>query len=82
MIASTKNKASIFNTKASDLPNTYTPGQKKYPKGLQQVLKKANKGEEIFVILDPEMAYGDKGFLDKVGPNESVFYNLEIIDVE
>ena len=46
MIASTKNKANIFNTYASNFPLTYTPGQKNYPKGLQQVLKKAKKDFE------------------------------------
>ena len=82
MIASTKNKANIFNTYASNFPLTYTPGQKNYPKGLQQVLKKAKKGQQLFLILQPNMAYGDKGYLDLVGPNEAVFYNLKIIDVE
>ena len=82
MIASTKNKSNIFNTYASNFPLTFTPGQKNYPKGLQQVLKKAKKGQQLFLILQPNMAYGDKGYLDLVGPNEAVFYNLKIIDVE
>ena len=82
MIASTKSKANIFNTYASNFPLTYTPGQKNYPKGLQQVLKKAKKGQHLFLILEPQMAYGDKGYLNLVGPNEAVFYNLKIIDVE
>ena len=82
MIASTKSKSNIFNTYASNFPLTYTPGQKNYPKGLQQVLKKAKKGQHLFLILEPQMAYGDKGYLNLVGPNEAVFYNLKIIDVE
>lgn len=43
MIASTKNKANIFNTYASNFPLTYTSGQKNYPRGLEQVLKKLLK---------------------------------------
>ena len=82
MIASTKNKANIFNTYASDFPLTYTSGQKNYPKGLEQVLKKAKKEQHLFIILKPEMAYGDKGYVDLIKPNESVFYNLKIIDTE
>ena len=82
MIASTKNKANIFNTYSSNFPLTYMPGQKNYPKGLEQVLKKANKGQHLFLVLDPEMAYGDNGYLDLVMPNESIFYNLKIIDAE
>ena len=82
MIASTKNKANIFNTYSSNFPLTYAVGQKNYPKGLEQVLKKANKGQYLFLILDPEMAYGDEGYMDLIQANESIFYNLKIIDVE
>lgn len=82
MIASTKNKANIFNTYSSNFPLTYVPGQKNYPKGLEQLLKKAKKGQHLFLVLDPNMAYGDKGYLDLVMPNESIFYNLKIIDAE
>ena len=82
MIASTKNKANIFNTYSSNFPLTYTPGQKNYPKGLEQVLKNANKGQYLFLIIDPEMAYGSKGYTDLIQEDESVFYNLKIIDVE
>lgn len=82
MIASTKNKANIFNTYSSNFPLTYVSGQKNYPKGLEQVLKKAKKGQHLFLVLESNMAYGDKGYLDLVMPNESVFYNLKIIDAE
>jgi FKBP-type peptidyl-prolyl cis-trans isomerase len=82
MIASTKNKANIFNTYASNFPLTYASGQKNYPKGLEQVLKKANEGQYLFLILDSEMAYGTKGYTNLIQANESVFYNLKIIDVE
>ncbi|MDB3905581.1 FKBP-type peptidyl-prolyl cis-trans isomerase [Crocinitomicaceae bacterium] len=82
MIASTKNKANIFNTPLSNVPLTYVSGQNNYPKGLEQVLKKAKKGQHLFLVLDPNMAYGDKGYLDLVKPNESVFYNLKILQSE
>jgi len=82
MIASTKNKANIFNTYASNFPLTYASGQKNYPRGLEQVLKKAKKGQYLFLILDSDMAYGSKGYTDLIQANESVFYNLKIIDVE
>ncbi len=82
MIASTKNKANIFNTYASNFPLTYASGQKNYPKGLEQVLKKANEGQYLFLILDPEMAYGTQGYTSLIQANESIFYNLKIIDVE
>ena len=82
MIASTESRSNIFNTYASNFPVTYTPGQKNYPKGLRQVLNNAKNGQQLFVILDAEVAYGAKGYMDLVRPNEKVFYNLKILEVK
>jgi len=82
MIASTESKANIFNTYTSNFPVTYTPGQRNYPIGLRSVLNNAKIGQQIFVVLDPNMAYGLDGYMDLVKPNESVFYNLKILEIE
>tara|TARA_Y100001978_G_scaffold94781_1_gene84900 strand:- start:191 stop:1132 length:942 start_codon:yes stop_codon:yes gene_type:complete len=81
MIASTESKSNIFNTYTSNFPVTYTPGQRNYPQGLREVLNSARIGQHLFVILDPQMAFGKEGYLDLVRPNESVFYNLKILEV-
>ena len=82
MIASTESRSNIFNTYASNFPVTYTRGQKNYPKGLRQVLNNAKNGQQLFVILDAAVAYGAKGYMDLVRPNEKVFYNLKILEVK
>ena len=82
MIASTESRSNIFNTYASNFPVTYTRGQKNYPKGLRQVLNNAKNGQQLFVILDADVAYGAKGYMDLVRPNEKVFYNLKILEVK
>ena len=82
MIASTESKANIFNTYASNFPVTYTKGQKNYPEGLRQVLNNAKTGQQLFVVLDPEVAYGTSGYMDLVRSNEKVFYNLKILEVK
>ena len=82
MIASTESRSNIFNTYASNFPVTYTRGQKNYPKGLRQVLNNAKNGQQLFVILDATVAYGAKGYMDLVRPNEKVFYNLKILEVK
>ena len=64
------------------MPKSYVPGQKNYPKGLEQVLKKAKENQHLFLVLSPEMAYGDRGYMDLVKANESVFYNLKILPSE
>ena len=82
MIASTESLSNIFNTYSSNFPVTYTRGQKNYPKGLRQVLNNAKNGQQLFVILDAAVAYGAKGYMDLVRPNEKVFYNLKILEVK
>jgi FKBP-type peptidyl-prolyl cis-trans isomerase len=82
MIASTESKANVFNTYTSNFPVTYTPGQRNYPKGLRRLLNNAKKGQHLFVILDGEVAFGKEGYLDLVRPNEQVFYNLKILEVD
>ncbi len=82
VVASTKNKANVINTYYDRMPKSYVPGQKNYPKGLEQVLKKAKENQHLFLVLSPEMAYGDRGYMDLVKPNESVFYNLKILQSE
>ena len=46
------------------------------------MLNNAKIGQQIFVVLDPNMAYGIDGYMDLVKPNESVFYNLKILEIE
>ncbi len=82
MIASTESKANVFNTYTSNFPVTYTPGQRNYPKGLREVLNNAKIGQHLFIILDSEVAFGIEGYLDLVRPNEQVFYNLKILEVD
>lgn len=82
VVASTKSKANVFNSYFDGMPKSYVPGQKNFPKGLVEVLKKAKQNQHLFLVLSPEMAYGNKGYMDLVKPNESVFYNLKILPSE
>ena len=82
MIASTESKANVFNTYTSNFPVTYTPGQRNYPKGLRKVLNNAKIGQHLFIVLDSEVAFGKEGYMDLVRPNEQVFYNLKILEVD
>ena len=50
--------------------------------GLRKALINAKSGDRIFMVAPPSQAYGNKGYMDFVKPNESVFYNLFILDVK
>ena len=42
---------------------------------------KGKKGQKIYVLLDPKQAYGSRGYVNIVKPNESVFYNITVKDI-
>jgi len=81
MIASTPSKANAINT-FNKSPISYPEDMEFIPAGLSKVLKKAKEGEQLFVTLNPEMAYGSRGYKDLIRPNEPVFYNLLILKTE
>ncbi len=81
MTASTKSTPNVINTYFNNTPIRYIPGQNALVPGLRKVLKNAKVGERYLVLLDALQAYGKYGFANKVKPNESVLFNVEIDDV-
>jgi len=49
--------------------------------GLKKALINAKKGDRMFVLVKSEDAYGTKGYLDIVKPNEDLFFNILVMDV-
>lgn len=49
--------------------------------GLKKALINAKKGDRMLVLVPSEEAYGSKGYLDIVKPNEALFYNVLVMDV-
>ncbi len=80
-IVSTASNPSVMNTYAAHFPLKYAPGQKNVIPGLRKTLNNAKKGEKIFVLVDAKQAYGSRGYVNLIKPNESVFFNLTIKDV-
>ena len=78
-IASTPNRPNAIN--ARKFPLRYVPGQRTVVPGLRKILKNALKGERYYVILSPQQAYGKKGYNNVIGPDESVFFLVDILGV-
>lgn len=49
--------------------------------GLKKALINAKKGDRMFILVPASEAYGSKGYLDIVKPNEDLFYNVMVMDV-
>lgn len=50
-------------------------------KGLKKALINAKRSDKLWVVVPSEMAYGSKGLLDLVKPNEPVFYDIFVENV-
>jgi FKBP-type peptidyl-prolyl cis-trans isomerase len=50
-------------------------------KGLKDALINAKKSDKIWIVVPPSNAYGNKGLLDLVKPNEKVFYDIFVMEV-
>ncbi|MEY3075180.1 MAG: polymerase sigma factor RpoE, partial [Bacteroidota bacterium] len=48
---------------------------------LFKILKNALQGERYYLVLQPEQAYGVKGYGQVIAPNEPVFFLLDIVGV-
>lgn len=49
--------------------------------GLKKALINAKKGDRMFALVPSSEAYGAKGYVDIVKPNEDLFYNILVMDV-
>lgn len=49
--------------------------------GLKKALTNAKKSDRLYIYVPAEQAYGNKGYLDIVKPNEPLFYNVLVMDV-
>lgn len=50
--------------------------------GLDEIVKKMSKGEEVYCIIPPSLAYGEKGVKGSVDPNSMLYLYIQIIDIE
>jgi FKBP-type peptidyl-prolyl cis-trans isomerase len=50
-------------------------------KGLKKALINAKKSDKIWVLIPPSQAYGNRGLMNIIKPNEFVFYDLFVMDV-
>ena len=49
--------------------------------GLKKALINTKKSDRMLVLVKSEEAYGSKGLVDLVKPNEDIFYNILVMDV-
>lgn len=50
--------------------------------GLKKALIGSKKGDRLYIFVPADQAYKNKGYQDVVKPNEPLFYNLMVMNVE
>ena len=50
--------------------------------GWQEVLQLMNPGDKWKVVIPPELAYGEQGAGQSIGPNETLLFDIELLEVK
>jgi FKBP-type peptidyl-prolyl cis-trans isomerase len=50
--------------------------------GLKKAMLGMNMFDKLFILVPANQAYGSKGYLDLVKPNESIFFDVFVMDVD
>ena len=80
MVSSPSNPMYV-NTYRTNQPFKFKLGDYGIVPGLRKALINAKTSDRMLVVVPSSEAYGEKGYLDFVKPNEDVFYNILIMDV-
>ncbi len=80
-MVSTKSNPLYINTYRENKPFEMKLEDHGLVPGLKKALINAKKSDRMLVLVKSEDAYGTKGLLDLVGPNEDIFYNILVMNV-
>jgi FKBP-type peptidyl-prolyl cis-trans isomerase FklB len=50
--------------------------------GWQEVLQLMKPGDKWKVVIPPELAYGDRGAGQSIGPNETLLFDIELLEIK
>jgi FKBP-type peptidyl-prolyl cis-trans isomerase FklB len=50
--------------------------------GWQDVLPRMHVGDRWKVVIPPRLAYGENGELPRIGPNEALIFEIELLDIK
>jgi FKBP-type peptidyl-prolyl cis-trans isomerase len=50
--------------------------------GLRKAMLNTKMYDKLYILVPPKEAYGSKGYVDLVKPNEDLFYDVIIMDVD
>jgi FKBP-type peptidyl-prolyl cis-trans isomerase FklB len=51
-------------------------------RGWQYVIPRMHVGDRWKVVIPPQLAYGEQGALPRIGPNEALVFDIELLDIK
>ena len=51
-------------------------------RGWQDVIPRMHVGDRWKVVIPPNLAYGEGGALPRIGPNEALVFDIELVDTQ
>ncbi|HEY8682084.1 MAG TPA: FKBP-type peptidyl-prolyl cis-trans isomerase [Rhodanobacter sp.] len=68
------------STWAHGAPVSFTVN--KVIRGWQDVIPRMHVGDRWKVVIPPQLAYGEHGALPRIGPNEALIFEIELLDIK
>jgi hypothetical protein len=81
LIVNSRNDVSIINTYAKKMLITNKFEDEFEPQSLKKALTNAKKNQGVFVLVSPQEVSQIKGIQRKMPPGESLFYNIQVVEV-
>ncbi|WP_430389139.1 FKBP-type peptidyl-prolyl cis-trans isomerase [Dyella sp. 20L07] len=51
-------------------------------RGWQDVIPRMHVGDRWKVVIPPQLAYGERGALPRIGPNEALVFEIELLNIQ
>ncbi|OOG61515.1 peptidylprolyl isomerase [Rhodanobacter sp. B04] len=51
-------------------------------RGWQDVIPRMHVGDRWKVVIPPQLAYGEEGALPRIGPNEALVFEIQLLDIK
>ncbi len=81
LIVNSRKDVSIINTYAKKMLITNKFEDEFEPQSLKKALTNAKKNQGVFVLVSPQEVSQIKGIQRKMPPGESLFYNIQVVEV-
>ncbi|HZX49845.1 MAG TPA: FKBP-type peptidyl-prolyl cis-trans isomerase [Candidatus Paceibacterota bacterium] len=70
------------SSRAKGAPIQFTLGAGDVIAGWDQGIQGMKVGEKKQLVIPPELAYGERGFMDVIPPNATLLFDVELVDIQ